>query len=278
MAGPCELIIDSPDKSLAQTCYEIAKTEAKRIEHKFSRYRTDNLIYEINHAEGKPILVDEETAQLIDYANECFSISNGLFDISSGVFRTIWQFKPNSKIPSQEKISDTLQHVGWQNIHWENPTITLPSKMEIDFGGIGKEYAVDRTALLIASRTGFKNILVNFGGDIVALGPRKNNSPWEIGLQNPEDKKAFKHTKIQLHTGAVTTSGDLHKFIKQNGKRYGHIINPKTGWPSINAPRQVTVIGSTCIEAGILSTLAILHGEGAQSFLKAQEVQFRIIR
>ena len=278
MAGPCEIIIDNPDKKLAAQITSIAQSEAKRIEHKFSRYRNDNIIFKINNANGQGIEVDEETSKLLDYAQECFLMSEGLFDITSGVLRAVWKFNGKDQIPSKNQISHIIKTIGWNHVNWEKPILTLKKQMEIDFGGIGKEYAVDRTALLISSQTGFNNVLVNYGGDLNALGPRANDNAWEVGLQDPSEKSKPANAKIELFHGAVTTSGDLHKFLEKDGIRYGHILNPKTGWPTPESPRQVTALGSTCIEAGILSTLAILHGKNAEEFLKAQEVEFRVTR
>ena len=147
--------------------------------------------------------------------------------------------------------------------------------MQLDFGGIGKEYAVDRVAALI-SQNFTRHALVNFGGDISVAGPRTNDQPWEIGLQDPE-KNNDVVAKVELRQGAVATSGDLNRFLLKDGVRYTHILNPKTGWPVKNAPRQVTVLANTCIDAGMLSTFAILHGAQAEEFLIAQEVEYRII-
>lgn len=278
MASPCEVMIDCDSKALAMQLTETAANEAFRIEKKFSRYRNDNLIYQINHAEGECITVDDEFANLLDYAHECFILSEGLFDITSGVLRKVWKFDGKSSIPSQEEINQLLVHVGWKKVKWQKPILTLAPGMEIDFGGIGKEYAVDRTAVLLAMQTEHRNILINYGGDLHALGPRASGKPWEIGLQDPRENNLSTAAKVELITGAVTTSGDFHKHIIKNGIRYGHILNPITGSPTLNAPRQVTVLGSTCIEAGILSTLAILHGNEAETFLDAQDIDYRISR
>lgn len=278
MAGPCEIFVDTDEKSLAYEAIRIAQTEAKRIEYKFSRYRQDNIVFQINQSHGNSIEVDAETVNLLNYAQECYDLSEGLFDITSGVLRKAWNFDGSDNLPDNGKVQQILDNVGWHKVKWKSPFITLQEGMQIDFGGIGKEYAVDRTALLIANQTGLKNVLVNYGGDVCALAPRRNKSAWEIGLQNPKEEANIIAAKIELFHGAIATSGDLHKFLIKDGIRYGHILNPKTGWPSLNAPRQVTVISKTCIEAGILSTLAILQGQQAESFLEAQELEYRVIR
>ncbi len=278
MASPCEVIIDHPDEMLAKQVITIAHAETRRIEEKFSRYRDDNIIFKINRGDGKATTVDEETGKLLDYAQECFALSDGLFDISSGVLREAWKFNETSSVPTKKDIRQLLNRIGWQKIQWKKPVLTMQQGMEIDFGGIGKEYAVDRSAVLIAMQTQFKHILINYGGDINAIGPRASGKPWEIGLQDPTRQAHSVTAKIELFRGAIATSGDLHKCLVKDGVRYGHILNPTTGYPSVNSPRQVTVLSSTCIEAGILSTLAILQGKDAELFLEDQEVEYRVIR
>lgn len=277
MAGSCEVLIDEKEQQLAHTILNCAEQEVKRIEKKYSRYTTDNIIYEINNANGKAVTVDEETARLLDYAKNCYELSDGYFDITSGVLREAWKFDGSSNIPKQKQISDILKRVGWDKIHWKNPTLLMQPGMQIDFGGLGKEYAADRVAKIIREQYS-KHVLINLGGDIVATGPRQNNSTWEIGLQDPNQSGTKAIASVALNYGAVATSGDLNRFLIKNGIRYTHILNPKTGWPVKNAPRQVTVLADTCIDAGMLSTFAILQGEDAEAFLQAQEVEYRIIQ
>ena len=277
MASPCELLIETRDRQLAQDCLTLAETEAHRTEQKFSRYRDDNIIYQINHSAGKPVKVDDETAALLDYADQCFLISEGLFDITSGVLRNCWHFDGKNTIPSQKQIDALLPFIGWQKIQWQRPVITLPEAMEIDLGGIGKEYAVDRVTLLLKQKTQ-TSILVNFGGDLAITHPRKQTEGWHIGVADP-DIDTEQNVDKALHCyvlqqGAMTTSGDAHRYIEHQGKRYGHILNPITGWPAADAPRSITVLANTCLEAGILSTLAILKGKQAQEFLEQQEVLY----
>lgn len=262
--------MDVDERPLAAALLQQATDEALRIEHLFSRYRDDNIIHTINHAAGKPIEVDEETARLLDYAAHCYQISNGLFDITSGILRRAWQFDGGDHLPSQQQITELLPFVGWHKVRWENPVITLPVGMEIDLGGIGKEYAADRIALLLHNTLLAKNIeaglLVNLGGDISVTGPRRDGSGWHIGLE--ESAQHF-----QLSRGGLATSGDTRRFVEKAGVRYGHVLDPRTGWPVRDAPSTVTVVANTCTDAGILSTLALLQGANAESFLQEQHVQ-----
>ena len=273
MVSPCEVLVDTLDDNLARSLIDISISEAHRIEHKFSRYRSDNIIYQINHSQGKPVAVDEETASLLDYAQQCYEISDGLFDITSGVLRKIWTFDGGDNIATQEQIDQQLKFVGWKKVQWSRPEIVLPEGMEIDFGGIGKEYAVDQSIKLISEKSNV-SCLVNYGGDIRVTSLRSNGKSWVIGVENP-DKLDSLHSdglSIKITSGAIATSGDTRKFLLKDGIRYGHVINPKTGWPVTKAPRSITVAANTCTEAGILATLALLQEEDAEKFLSSENV------
>ncbi|MCU7917008.1 MAG: FAD:protein FMN transferase [Candidatus Thiodiazotropha sp. (ex Epidulcina cf. delphinae)] len=272
MASPCEIFMEVDEASSANRLLQIAADEAWRIEKKFSRYKKDNLVYRINNSSGAPAKVDDETAHLLDFAQQCWELSDGLFDITSGVLRRVWRFDGGSHIPDEAAVKALLPYVGWQHVNWSRPFFTLPQGMEIDFGGIGKEYAVDRTLLCLQEVTD-AGLLVNFGGDIHAGRRKKDAGAWSIGIENPNQPDSANGI-LKIHQGALATSGDARRFLLRDGKRYGHVMNPKTGWPIENAPRSVTVAADTCTEAGVLATLALLHGEDAETFLKGQAVQY----
>ena len=275
MAGPCEILVDTDSPPRARRALEVAQQEARRIERKFSRYRSDSEIGRINASEGQPVSVDEETAHLLDYAATCYDMSEGMFDITSGVLRRAWRFDGSDRVPAEAIVADLLQHVGWDRVVWGERTLTMPAGMEIDLGGIGKEYAVDRASNLIAALVP-DAFLVNFGGDLYASGLRRRGQPWSIGVDDPERTGQAAIARIELSQGGLATSGDARRYILHRGKRLGHILDPRTGWPIEDAPRSVTVIAPTCVEAGTLSTLAYLQGPRAKEFLEAEAVQFRI--
>lgn len=118
--------------------------------------------------------------------------------------------------------------------------------------------------------------LVNFGGDLFASGPRRDGRPWAVGIDDPERSGQSLLYRVELFRGGLATSGDARRFILWRGKRLGHILNPKTGWPVADAPRSVTVLAPSCLEAGTLSTLAYLQGRGAEGYLRDQGVEFRV--
>jgi thiamine biosynthesis lipoprotein len=276
MASPCEVLIDTQDASLARTLSRLAEEEARRIEWKFSRYRDDNIVYRINQAGGKPIEVDEETATLLDFAAACYEMSEGKFDVTSGLLRKIWRFDGGDRLPDPKEIAALLPRIGWPKVRWERPAFTLPAGMEIDFGGIGKEYAVDRSAKILSEqlRTG---VLINYGGDLFAIGPRADGTPWQIGIDDPEASGKKLVAKIPLLQGGLATSGDARRYLLKDNIRYSHLLDPRTGRPVKNSPRSVTVLAPTCLEAGMLATFAMLQGEGARTFLEAEGAPFWLV-
>jgi len=273
MASPCEVLLEAPFRQRAERLTRVAAHEALRIEHKFSRYRNDNIVARINGARGRTLEVDSETANLLDYADYCYRLSEGLFDITSGVLRRVWRFDGSDHLPSQQTVEQLLPHIGWQKVRWERPCITLPAGMEIDLGGLGKEYAVDRSTQLLQQHHD-AGMVINFGGDIFVSGPRRNGEPWLVAIDDPVASGSGSVGQIRLSRGGLTTSGDARRFLLKDNIRYSHIINPMTGWPVPDAPRSVTVVANSCLEAGALSTFAMLKGKDAAAFLEAQQVPY----
>lgn len=273
MASPCDILMDVTDESLAMEILNAVAAEAWRIEDKFSRYKKDNIIYKINQSNGETITVDEETSRLLDFANELFELSEGLFDVTSGVLRQLWKFDGSDNLAVENDIKKILHHIGWQKVVRRGDDVILPAGMEIDLGGIGKEYAVDRCVQIARQKTR-ESVLVNFGGDLAVSSARKNNAYWSVGRLVTGSDEAY--SMFQLYQGAIATSGDAHRYLLKDGIRYSHILNPKTGWPVIDAPHTVSVAAPTCVEAGMLSTLAMLQGAKAEKFLKLQEVDYWI--
>jgi len=282
MASPCEVIVQSTDKKLALEIGELVATEVWRIEDKYSRYDDNSLCSAINKGAGQSISIDEETYLLLSFADHCYQLSDGLFDISSGVLRNVWSFQGEivhkAHFPSQANISAALSYVGWKKIKFDQQQITMTKGMEIDFGGLGKEYAVDRAIILTKQYTNIP-VLVNFGGDLAVTGSRFNNETWQVAIEHPgaeNDKSKDKSVDmiVSLKSGALATSGDARRYLINDGKRYGHILNAKTGWPIVQAPRSITVVSPQCIQAGVLATLALLQGSNAEAFLTEQEIKF----
>jgi thiamine biosynthesis lipoprotein len=276
MASPCELLLETEDQQLAQHLLDIANAEALRIQQKFSRYCEGNIVWRINNAQGEKIIPDAETALLLNFADQCYQLSDGLFDITSGSLGRAWKFDGSSNIPTQLQIDHALQFVGWQKVNWDQTALQMPAGMQIDFGGSGKEYAVDRCMLLLREIADIP-LVVNFGGDLIVSGARLDGRAWQVGIETPDHNNQSDYL-LEISAGALATSGDSRRYLLANNTRYSHILNPFTGWPIAQAPRSITVAGSNCIQAGMLATFGLLQGKDAETFLEEQGVPFWILR
>jgi thiamine biosynthesis lipoprotein len=274
MASPCEVLLETSDRDDALRLARIVAAEAWRIEDKFSRYASGNIIEAINTANGNPVELDAETAQLIDFAATLYGLSSGSFDITCGVLRSVWRFDGSDNVPGRAAVEKIMQRVGWHRATWNPPLLRLQPGMEVDLGGIGKEYAVDRCAALLRDECDV-GCLVNFGGDLAAVRPpHKRPAGWRVGIEALDVQRPAAERTLNLMVGGLATSGDARRFLLRDGIRYSHILDPRTGWPVPDAPRSVTVAADSCTQAGMLSTLAMLKGAHAEDFLREQGVQF----
>ena len=268
LGSDCVLRLFARQKAVAHEAAAAASNEIARIEARYSRYRSDSELSRIN-AVGKvggSVEVDAETAGLIDYAYACYRKSDGLFDITSGLLRGAWDFS-SGNLPSRDAIAELLPRIGLDKVGWSAPRLTFEiAGMELDLGGIGKEYAVDRAAGICAAM-GVQHGLVDLGGDIRALGPLPDGSPWKIGIRHPRNP-AQPMATIDLVSEALATSGDYERFIEVEGRRYCHILNPNTGWP-VRGLSSVSVISRDCLVAGSLATVAMLKGRGGIAWLRS---------
>ncbi len=268
MGSPCDIQLFAKTHNQASQVAETAIADVLRLEQRYSRYRADSFLSEINRvaAIGGSISVDEETAGLLNYATACYQQSDGLFDITSGILRKAWRFN-SGQLPKAHEIDALLDKVGWHKLRWKPPVLTFPfAGMEIDFGGVVKEYAVDRVAALCWA-SGVRHGVVNLGGDIKIIGPRADGEPWRVGIRHPREKDAIMQT-ITLHKGGLASSGDYERCIEIDGVRYGHVLNPKTGWP-VRHLASVSVVGDFCVVAGSASTIAMLKEDKGPAWLES---------
>jgi len=266
MASACNVHLFSDNRIKAESAAQAAIGEVSRIEQRFSRYRHDNILAEINDAgrRSASVTVDEETARLIDYAFAAYKHSDGLFDITSGVLRQVWDFK-SGRLPDRKSVDDLLPLIGLSKLVWQRPRLTFPIPgMELDFGGLGKEYAADQ-AKAICTSLGICHGLVDLGGDIAIIGPQPNGTGWDIGIRDPRSTNT-RITSLSVDCGALASSGDYERFMVADGRRYCHILNPMTGW-SCRGLAAVSVSAGECLVAGTISTIAMLKGRDAIQWL-----------
>lgn len=265
MGSPCEIQIDGAPPGAAAAA-DRAIADVRRLEARYSRYRADSFLSEINRvaASGGSIEVDPETAGLLDYSEACYQESEGRFDITSGVLRKAWRFQGGG-LPDAALIESLLAHVGWSRLRWQKPRLEFPEPgLELDLGGVVKEFAADRAATIL-TESGVTHAMINLGGDIRVAGPRADGAPWKIGVRDPRKADGLLQT-LELQRGAVTTSGDYERCLVVDGVRYGHVLDPRTGWP-VRGIASVTVLADFCVVAGSASTIAMLHESRASEWL-----------
>lgn len=269
MGSPCEIRLYAENAEVATRAMHAAVTEINRLEQKYSRFKPDNFVARVNAAAtaGGSIAIDREVASLLAYADTCYVQSDGLFDITSGALRRLWNFSASAatpqQIPSAAQIAVVLAQIGWQHVSWDDNELRFANAgMEIDFGGIVKEYAAD-CAANVCRQNGVASGMIDMGGDIHVIGPRPGGTPWQIFIRHPRKP----HTHIacfSLTQGALASSGDYERYVIIDGQRYCHVLSPRTGFP-VRGMAAVSVVASQCIVAGSACTIAMLkEQQGAQ--------------
>ncbi len=268
MGTRCETQLYAKTADTAARASAAVQADVERLEALYSRYRDTSFLSQINRvaAAGGSIDVDAETAHLLDYAATCHAESGGLFDITSGVLRRAWNFKSGA-LPEKQAVETLLQSVGWNKLRWRSPhRLEFPQPgLELDFGGVVKEYAADRAATLCREH-GAEHALVNLGGDIRVAGPHPDGSPWRIAIRDPRKAEGVLQT-LELFSGALASSGDYERCIEIDGLRYGHILNPLTGWP-VRHMAAVSVAADFCVVAGSAATIGMLLEEKGAEWLR----------
>ena len=274
MGSPNELQIWHDDERRARMLADTAIADVRRIEAKYSRYRADSVTARINGAAGAAaVAIDAETYALLGYADRCHRLSAGRFDITSGVLRHAWDFRRSPpRLPDEKEVAAVTALIDWPSVEWSPRSVRLPRRgMEIDFGGIGKEYAADRMAT-ICHDSGAPHTLANLGGDVRAAGPQPDGSPWRVGISHPRQADAIMAT-VEIDGGAVATSGDYQRFFDLDGRRYCHIIDARSGRP-VTHWQSISVLAPLCVLAGSCATIAMLLEEDGEAFLGREGVPY----
>ena len=247
----------------------------KNFEEKYSRYLDTSLISKINDAAGQSwIETDDDAERLLNVADEVVRKSDGILDATMLPLAKVWDWKKiHEQLPTEDNIQEALRLTGWDQVERREGAIFLPETgMGLDFGGFGKELAVD-ALIEISRRHNIEDVLIDLGRDIYANGGNGKHEFWHIGIEdgkNPENCLA----SLAISDRAVSSSGTYARHFMHNDKRYGHIIDPRTGWPTSNGVNSVTVIANSCLEAGIHSTVCYILGvdEGLNFSSKFHEV------
>lgn len=261
MGTQCLVQYVCPDQARAAKFERDAVGWVQAFEAKYSRFKPDSLVSRINAAAGDHwVDVDAEMEELLNLCANLHSITRGVLDPTALPLIRLWNYKAEHPVvPETHQIAYARELVGWPKVQRQPGRIFLPrAGMSLDFGGFGKEYAVDMVAQLAVSQ-GIPDILVDFGHDLRALGHPPERSCWHVGLEDPK-RPGVADGSIGVTGRGVASSGDYLRCFVINGRRYGHIVDPRTGWPVANGCCQATVIAQTCLQAGVLSTTSFLLG------------------
>ena len=262
MGSRYEITVVAQSKEQGDEYIDMAVSEIQRIERIISSWRPDSETARINKAAGlHPVEVSSEFFGLLQRCLRLSDITSGAFDISYAAMDRIWKFDGSmTQMPTPERVAASVKNVGYQNIilNEKNHTVFLKNKgMKIGFGAVGKGYSADRAKSLL-ERKGVKAGIINASGDLTVWGTQPGGKPWLVGITNPLNKnKVF--SWFPVRNGAVVTSGDYEKFVVFDGKRYSHIIDPRTGYPT-HGLVSVTVFAPKGELADALSTAIFVMG------------------
>ena len=274
MGSPCELKL-SGDPALCQQVAADCQLEAMRFETQYSRFTTNSITAKINAAAGESVVpIDVECRAILEYAGVCWTLSDGLFDITSGVLRRVWT-KDRTQLPTSAELRPILALIDWRKVEISDAGVRLGvSGMEIDLGGVVKEYAADALAQRIRL-AGIESGVVNLGGDIFCVGKNPEGMPWRIGIKDPDGSGAI--AQVGIANAGLATSGGYERYIDIEGERFSHLLNPATGMP-VKSLASVSVIAEQSVVAGSIATIALLKGQAAGlRWLRALECPFLAI-
>jgi thiamine biosynthesis lipoprotein len=237
-----------------------ALRECGRYDRLLSRTQEDSDVWRINHAEGKPVTVSDDTITILETARKISELSNGAFDVTIAPASTLWDFTSGEAVlPDAAALEAAAEKVDYSKIEIDGNTVTLPKGMMIDLGGIAKGYAADKVKEYLEGR-GIDSAILSFGGNIVAIGLKPGGNPWKVGIQDI-DKPTGAYMLVSKNFGGSTvTSGIYERGFDLDGVRYHHLLDSKTGWPVQNELAAVTIFSDSSLMGDALSTAAFVLG------------------
>ena len=246
-------VLGSDGESLAQQC----ENEINALEGVLSRTREDTDIAKLNAADGAPVALSDEGANLLSTALDLSAATNGAYDPTVAPLTDLWGIgTEHQQVPAQSDIDAALQNVGTQHVHVSGDSVQLDGGSRIDLGGIAKGYAADLCADILKDADA--DGLLVLGGNIYAVGTNEGKD-WNIGIADP-DEPTDTVAAVAVHDLSVVTSGDYERYFEQDGVRYHHIFDPETGYPAASGLRSVTVIDDNSTRADALTTALFVMG------------------
>ncbi len=257
MGSPFNLVIYADTKQIADSAAQESFKLVDSINLICSDYDSSSELFKLRYAAvGKPIKVSSMLMELLCTSSQAYKDADGSFDITVGPLSRLWRSARKSKIfPTATAINEALKRIGFNKVQLDSgaQTITfLHPNMQLDMGAIAKGYAADKVLALLQS-LGITTALVDAGGDMVAFGIPPQKKGWTIGINVPGQQEKLLERKLVLSNKAVATSGDAFQYLLHEGKKYGHIIDPRTGY-GVTFQRNVTVVAPTATTADWLAT------------------------
>ncbi|MEM8906405.1 MAG: FAD:protein FMN transferase [Bacteroidota bacterium] len=262
MGSAFELIVVHPETLRAKALLQMGIDEIQRIEDLLSEFKTDSVTSAINQQAGSgPVVVNSEVFALLERCQRLSKLTQGAFDITVGPLKKMYRFRNNEmQFPEQQLIDQTLQRVGYHqlelNTTQQSAFLTRP-QMHLSFAAIGKGYAADRVKQLWLDQ-GLESGVINASGDLTAFGKGQNGKGWTLGIRHPDDKDQTLFD-IPVDHASIATSGDYEQFFIHQHIRYGHNINPKTGWP-VQGLKSVSVLSPSAELSDALATAVYVMG------------------
>lgn len=237
-----------------------ALVECGRYERMLSRTIEGSDVWRINHAEGQPVEVSDETIEILQAARQVSELSGGAFDVSIAPVSTMWDFTSGAAVlPDAGAIAEAATKIDYSRIEIDGNRVTLPEGMMIDLGGIAKGYIADAVKGYLADR-GVKSAVLSFGGNVVTIGLKPDGSSWKVGIQDIDKPTGEYMLVAQNFGGSTVTSGIYERGFELDGKYYHHILDTKTGWPVENELASVTIFSDSSMWGDALATAAFALG------------------
>lgn len=261
-----EMAVVTRDEKYAQGAMDAAFQELARVESVLTWFRNDSEIGRANaQAFSGPQLVSAETSGVLNAALNWAQGTEGAFDPCIGQAVSLWDFENRNQPPEAQKVDRFARRGLFKALEvgtsqGQDVVVFHEEDMGIDLGGIGKGYGVDR-AVAVLREWGIQNALVNVGGDLYAMGVSEDGDPWNVGVRSPDDPQGLV-ANLAMSDQAVATSGDYHQYFEHEGRRYHHLLDPRTGAPAQGSIRSVTVAAESCMTADAGATTAYVASVG----------------
>lgn len=250
---------DKTSEDLVNKAFDLCQT----YEDTFSRTIEGSDIYNINNSGGAPVTVSDDTIEILETAKYFSELSDGAFDITTAPLSIRWDFEgENPSVPPDNEIQELLEKVDYTKIKIDGNTVTLEAPVEaIDLGAIAKGYIADKLAEFLKDN-GVTSAIISLGGNIYAIGENaEEKRPFNLGVQDPKSEDGSILGYLQLSDKSLVTSGDYQRYFMQDGKRYHHILDPKTGYPAESGLSSVTIISDSSVVGDALSTTCFVLGK-----------------